>query len=225
VAETPKRGDARLHRQEEIGRSPNSYFDSPGARRAAGAHDPRHATKLVRKEGLLMVRWRLWLAAAVVLSAARPALAAPMVRATLSHMCCGSCANNVKGGIAGIPWIADVKTDLPTKSVTVTAKEGMPIDVAALMDGLRKAGFPPQDVVLTGARVMDVNAGHLCCGGCVGPLKAALAGVSWIESADVKPNSPVRITARAGSEIKLGELVAVMERAGYSANAVTVVAS
>jgi copper chaperone CopZ len=172
-----------------------------------------------------MLRWRFWLAAALVLLAARPTLAAPMVRATLSHMCCGSCANNVKGGIAGIPWVADVKTDLPSKNVTVTAKEGTPIDVAALMDALRKTGFPAQDVVLTGARVVDVNAGHLCCGGCVGPLKTALAGINWIESADVKPNSPVRITARSGSDIKLGELVAVMEKAGYSANAVTVVAS
>jgi len=172
-----------------------------------------------------MKRWKLWLAAAVVLLAARSTEAAPEVRATVSHMCCGACANAVKGGLAGVSWIADVKTDQPTKSITVAAKEGMPIDIAALMSALRKTGFPAQEVVLTGARVMDVNAGHLCCGGCVGPLKAALTGVSWIESADVKPNSPVRITARAGSEIKLGELVAVMEKAGYSANAVTVVAS
>jgi periplasmic mercuric ion binding protein len=170
-----------------------------------------------------MIRSKLWLAAAIALPAACPAGAAPTVRATVSHMCCGRCVNAVKSGVAGIAWVADVQADQATKSITIAAKEGTPIDVALLLDGLRKAGFPAQEVVITGARVMDVNAGHLCCGGCVGPLKAALAGVSWIESADVKVNSPVRITARKGSEIKLGELVAVMEKAGYSANTVVVV--
>jgi copper chaperone CopZ len=170
-----------------------------------------------------MIRSKLWLAAAIALITACPVGAAPTVRATVSHMCCGRCVNAVKSGVAGIPWVADVQADQATKSITIAAKEGTPIDVAALLDGLRKAGFPAQEVVITGARVMDVNAGHLCCGGCVGPLKAALTGVSWIESADVKVNSPVRITARDGSEIKLGELVAVMEKAGYSANTVVVV--
>jgi copper chaperone CopZ len=169
-----------------------------------------------------MVQWKLWSAAALALLVACPAVAAPTVRATLSHLCCGACVNAVKGGVAGVPWIATVQTDQAGKSITVAAKEGATVDVAALLDALRKTGFPAQEVVLTGARVLSVNAGHLCCGGCVGPLKTALGGVNWIESAEVKPNSPVRITARSGSEVKLGELVTVMAKAGYSANAVTV---
>jgi copper chaperone CopZ len=71
---------------------------------------------------------------------------------------------------------------------------------------------------------LEVNVGHLCCGGCVGPLKAALSGVGWIASAEVKPNAPVRLTLRDGAEIRLSELVDTMAKAGYSANGITVVA-
>src|SRR5262245_52623932 len=133
-----------------------------------------------------MRRSIFWLVPAVALLGVRPAAPAPMVRTTVSHLCCGACAKAVQGGVAGIAWIGDVKADPATKTVTVMAKEGMPVDVAALLDALRKTGFPPQEVVLTGAKGLEVNAGHLCCGGCVGPLKSALAGLSWIESAEVK---------------------------------------
>jgi copper chaperone CopZ len=160
---------------------------------------------------------------ALVLLGAQPALAAPTVRATVSHLCCGRCANAIKTGVAGIDWIADVKPDQASKSVVVTAKEGMAVDVAALTAALSKAGFPAQEVVLTGAPAIEVNAGHLCCNGCVGPLQQALAGVAWIASADVKANSPVRITPR-GDELKLSELMAAMEKAGFAANTITVVA-
>jgi copper chaperone CopZ len=170
-----------------------------------------------------MARWLLLAGAAVAALSAHSAAAAPTVRATVSHLCCGACANAVKGGVGSIAWIADVTADPASKSVTVTAKEGMPVDVAALTAALGKTGFPPQAVVLTGAKALDVNVGHLCCGGCVGPLKTALSGVGWVASADVKPNTPVRLTLKDGAEIRLNELVDAMAKAGYSANAITVV--
>jgi copper chaperone CopZ len=170
-----------------------------------------------------MARWLLLAGGALALMGAQAAQAAPTVRATVSHLCCGACANAVKGGVAGVSWIANVSADPASKSVTVTAKEGMPVDVAALTAALGKTGFPPQSVVLTGARALDVNVGHLCCGGCVGPLKTALSGVAWIQNADVKPNAPVRLTLRDGAEVRLNELIDVMAKAGYSANAITIV--
>jgi len=169
-----------------------------------------------------MSRWLLLAGGVFAVLGASAAAAAPMVRATVSHMCCGACANAVKGGVSGVAWIANVTAEPASKSVTVTAKEGMPIDVAALTAALSKTGFPPQVVVLTGARALDVNVGHLCCGGCVGPLKAALSGVTWIAGADVKPNAPVRLTLKEGAEIRLNELVDAMAKAGYSANGIAV---
>lgn len=170
-----------------------------------------------------MARWLLLAGGMLAVLGARSAMAAPTVRATVSHLCCGACANAVKGGVAGVSWIAEVTADPASKSVTVTAKEGMPVDVAALTAALGKTGFPPQVVTLTGARALDVNVGHLCCGGCVGPLKTALSGVGWIASADVKPNTPVRLTLREGAEIRLNELVDAMAKAGYSASGIVVV--
>jgi periplasmic mercuric ion binding protein len=170
-----------------------------------------------------MVRWLLSVVPALVLLGAHPAAAAPTVRATVSHMCCGRCVNAIKTGVAGIDWIAEVKPDQASRSVVVTAKDGMTVDVAALTGALARAGFPAQEVVLTGAPAIEVNAGHLCCGGCVGPLQQALGQVAWIASSDVKVNSPVRITPR-GDELKLSELMAAMEKAGFSANSITVIA-
>jgi Cu+-exporting ATPase len=170
-----------------------------------------------------MARWLLVTGAAVAVLAAVPAAAAPMVRATVSHLCCGACVKAVNGGVGSIAWVANVTADPASKSVTVTAKEGMPVDVAALTAALGKTGFPPQAVVLSGAKALDVNVGHLCCGGCVGPLKTALAGVGWIASADVKPNTPVRLTLKEGAEIRLNELVDAMAKAGYSANGIAIV--
>jgi copper chaperone CopZ len=169
-------------------------------------------------------RWLLLAGGVLAFLGTHPASAAPTVRATVSHLCCGACANAVKGGVSGVAWIESVTAEPASKSVTVTAKAGMPIDVAALTAALSKTGFPPQVVVLTGARALDVNVGHLCCGGCVGPLKAALDGVTWIAAADVKPNSPVRLTLKEGAEIRLNELVDAMAKAGYSANGIAVVA-
>jgi copper chaperone CopZ len=169
-----------------------------------------------------MIRTGILLGAVLTLAAAMPAFAAPTLKATVSHMCCGQCANAVKGDAEKVAWVTGVQTDRPSKSITVAAKPGMDVDAMALVASLDAGGFPPTSLELSGASAIKIDAGHLCCGGCSGPLETALKQVSWIKSAQVKPNAPVMLTIEPGKTVNLSELLMVMSKAGFSAKSMIV---
>jgi hypothetical protein len=160
--------------------------------------------------------------AAFALGLVTPALAAPTINATVSHLCCGMCERALKQNAATIGWAQPAVTNQTAKSVTVTAKDGMEVDCMAFYNALQSGGFPAIALQVTGAKTLKMDVGHLCCGGCVGPLQAALKGVSWVESADVKANSPVMLTAKAGAAINLSELLAALVKAGYTAKSLII---
>jgi len=163
-----------------------------------------------------MIRTGILLSAALALATALPAAAAPTLKATVSHMCCGQCANAVKGDAEKVAWVTGAQTDRPSKSITVAAKPGMDVDAMALFTSLDKGGFPPTSLELTGASAIKIDVGHLCCAGCSGPLETALKQVNWIKSAQVKPNAPVMLSIEPGKTVNLNELLTVMSKAGYS---------
>jgi copper chaperone CopZ len=157
------------------------------------------------------------LTAALALGVMAPGLAAPMVKSTVGHMCCGRCESVIKEKIAVLPWAGEIKTDRTAQSVTLMAKEGAPIDVVALVQAMQASGFPPTMLQLSGAQSMTMDVGHLCCGGCVGPLKTALGKIGWVATADVAANAPVKLTVKPGMTANLTELMDVMKQAGYAA--------
>jgi copper chaperone CopZ len=163
-----------------------------------------------------MIRKSLFLGAALTLAVAAPGLTAPTLKATVSHMCCGACETAIKGKVATVTWADATQADRPARSVTVSSKAGSEVDAMALFTALHAGGFPPTSFELSGAKAIKMDVGHLCCGGCVGPLQAALKQVTWIQSADVKPNSPVMLTIDASKTVDLSELMASMMKAGYS---------
>lgn len=169
-----------------------------------------------------MIRIGILLGAALTVAAAMPAFAAPTLKATVSHMCCGQCANAVKGDAEKVAWVTGAQTDRPSKSIAVAAKPGMDVDAMALFNALDAGGFPPTSLELTGASAIKIDVGHLCCGGCVGPLDTALKQVTWIKSATVKANAPVMLTIEAGKTVDLSELLSVMSKAGYSPTSMVV---
>src|SRR5947209_2148652 len=108
-----------------------------------------------------MRRNEVLLGAALTLAAVTPGFAAPTLKATVSHMCCGNCENSVRRDASGVAWVGGAQTDRATKSVSVTAKEGMPIDAKALFTALQVGGFPPTSYELTGAKSIKMDVGHM----------------------------------------------------------------
>src|SRR5215217_8056429 len=104
-----------------------------------------------RKEQM-MIRTGILLGAVLSVASAMPAFAAPTLKATVSHMCCGQCANAVKGDAEKVAWVTGAQTDRPSKSVSVAAKPGMEVDAMAFFTSLDKGGFPPTSLELTGAK-------------------------------------------------------------------------
>ncbi|MET9780931.1 heavy-metal-associated domain-containing protein [Nocardiopsis alba] len=58
---------------------------------------------------------------------------------TVEGMSCGHCVNSVTEEVTGVSGVTDVKVDLESKKVTVTA-EG-PIDDAAVRAAIDEAGY------------------------------------------------------------------------------------
>ena len=167
-----------------------------------------------------MVRSPLMVLAAAFLAA--PALAAPSVTAKVTHNCCGQCDRALVATGSKVAWISEVKSDRPNLSLAFTTKGGTKVDLAALMNAYREAGFPLQQVKLEGVKVVEINAGHLCCGGCVNPLKTALSTVTSIATVEARPNQPVRIQFKEGP-VDVSGLMKTLTDAGYSANTLVVI--
>jgi copper chaperone CopZ len=164
----------------------------------------------------------IWVCAALALTAALPGFSAPMLKATVSHMCCGGCESAVKTNTGTVAWAASTETNRNGGTVTVAAKDGSTVDAMALFTALHAGGFPPTRFELSGAGSIKMDVGHLCCGGCVGPLKTALAQVSWVKSADVQANRPVTLTIDPAATVNLSELMSAMMKAGYSPKSMVV---
>src|SRR5690348_14471713 len=98
------------------------------------------------------MRREILLCAALTLVTVAPVLAAPTLKATVSHMCCGNCESSVKRDASSVAWVGAAQTDRASKSVSVTAKPGVPVDAMALFTALHAGGFPPTSYQLSGAR-------------------------------------------------------------------------
>jgi hypothetical protein len=154
-----------------------------------------------------MVSRGLWLGAALSIAAVTPGFAAPAVKATVSHMCCGGCESAIKTKATSL---GEVTTDRPGKSVTVMGKENM--DVMASVNTLTMIGFPPTNLYVSGAKMVKMDVGHLCCGACVGPLTKALTDAGY--KAEVKANQPVMLTVDENTDCI--KVINVMRAAGFA---------
>lgn len=160
--------------------------------------------------------------ALTALTLAAPVLAAPVLNAKVTHNCCGQCDRALTDLGTKVPWAGGFKSDRASLGVTLTAKPGAPADVMQALEAFKKGGFPLQQVKLEGAKVLEFKAGHLCCAGCVNPLKAALAKVKTVTNVQAAPNEPVRITV-SGPALDVTDLLKTLDDAGYSATSLVIV--
>jgi len=169
---------------------------------------------------------KLVFAAATIagLLAASSAFAAESVKATVGHMCCGSCKTSAMSGVKKLGWVADVSIDGTV--LTVTAKDGQQADIAGLMDSLHACGFPAKEIRVSGPVTITVS--HLCCGGCVADLKAAIANLrgnnNLVDKDTVKIDQASRtvVIKPAGADMNIVPILHQIDIAGFSAEKCTI---
>jgi hypothetical protein len=167
-----------------------------------------------------MVRRLLTAFAALALAA--PGLAAPSVTANVSHNCCPQCDRAIVRIGTKVAWVGEFKTDRSNLSVSAKPQAGARVDLMPLLSAFQQGGFPLQTIKLEGVKVIEFNAGHLCCNGCVGPLRAALGNLKSLTNLQMRPNTPVRATVNGGT-LDVTEFLKVLDQAGYSAISLVVV--
>lgn len=90
---------------------------------------------------------RALVAVALVILAAPPARAAEMlvVEIKADAMCCAGCAKKVAGQLYAAPGVVDVKADVPSRLVTITARPSQKLTLERLWNAVVKAkGGPTQ---------------------------------------------------------------------------------
>lgn len=167
---------------------------------------------------------RILITAVLILAAA--AANADTIKATVGHMCCGSCKAAAMGGVKTIAW-AD-STTIDGTTLTVTSKPGMSVDVVSLVNALNKCGFPPKEINVGGPVTMAIA--HLCCGQCASDLKTNMAAIrsQVLDKDNVKIDQATKtVTVRPleGKQLNLVSLLRQMQQTGFSASSCTVTAT
>lgn len=161
---------------------------------------------------------RILLIGVTCLLMAAAGFAAQTVTVVVGHQCCGGCATALVNGVKKTDWVAGVKVDETT--TTITAKDGKPVELIALMDNMYKAGFPAKELPI--ATEVTLAIGHLCCGGCVENMKASLKEADIPEldktliSYDAKAQA-VTLRPVAGKSFNLVTVLRALEDGGNSA--------
>jgi copper chaperone CopZ len=156
----------------------------------------------------------LTLAAAALLVGA-PAFAGPIVTAKVSHNCCGQCDRAITATGAKIAWVGELKSDKPNLAVNLKPSATGKVDVMQAVTAFKASGFPLQGIKVEGAKSLEINAGHLCCEGCAGPLREALGKLKGLSGVQVTPNQPVKATING--TLDASEIIKTLDEAGFSA--------
>jgi copper chaperone CopZ len=90
-----------------------------------------------------LVRWAVAVIGAIALGTAVSAADPAVTKITCPDLDCPSCAKKVVAKLQAIEGVAEVKADVETKVVTVTAKPNAKLSALALWEACEKGG---QDV-------------------------------------------------------------------------------
>jgi periplasmic mercuric ion binding protein len=162
---------------------------------------------------------RILITAGLALSAA-PAAAATLT-ASVSHNCCPQCDRAIVSTGTKIPGVAEFKTDRANLTVSLKSDPTGPLNVIPVISAFRQGGFPLQNIKVQGVKTVEFSAGHLCCGGCVSPLRTALASLKTLTPTQLAPNKPVKLNVQGGT-LDVTELLKALDAAGYSATTLMV---
>jgi copper chaperone CopZ len=90
-----------------------------------------------------LVRWAVAVVAAFALATAVQAADPPVTKITCPDLDCPNCAKKLVAKLQAVEGVAEVKADVETKIVTVTAKPKAKLSALALWEACEKGG---QDV-------------------------------------------------------------------------------
>ncbi|MGC8668980.1 MAG: heavy-metal-associated domain-containing protein [Chthonomonadales bacterium] len=151
---------------------------------------------------------------------------ADSVAVKVGHMCCGKCQAAASAGAKSAPWVEGVSIQGTT--VTVSPKAGEQVELVSLMQGMRKAGFPPAEVTVSGP--ITVAVAHMCCGGCASDLKAKLSqskipGLDTASIATDVSNRTVAVKPLAGHTLNAVAVLREIEAAGFGPQSCVIASS
>lgn len=163
------------------------------------------------------MRYNLWISLLFFAFSALWAGAQPTLKTKVGHLCCGGCASSVTSSLQKVKGVRKVNASVADRSVEITLAEGQAIDLAGIIDAMRKAGFATSEALLTGAKGdLVVEVGHLCCGGCASAAQSALAKVPNIAKSSVQQSQrKLVITPKADTPFNLVVLYQTLWNAGF----------
>ena len=127
----------------------------------------------------------------------------------IEGMTCASCVGRVERAIRAVPGVADVSVNLATERAAVIFESGRR-DARAVSDAIFRAGYMP------GTETIELAIDGMTCASCVGRVEKALGAVPGVQKAQVNlATESARVDATASATP--AELIAAVERAGYSA--------
>ncbi|GAA3958564.1 heavy metal translocating P-type ATPase [Allohahella marinimesophila] len=133
------------------------------------------------------------------------------LRLPIRGMTCSSCAGRVEKALRQLDGVKEVSVNLAVDSAQVTAVSVL--SVADMAEAVRLAGYQvPTETI-------DLDISGLSCASCVGRVEKALLGLEGSVAAAVNLATESARTTVLEGEASLSELVQVVRRAGYGAQA------
>jgi mercuric ion binding protein len=151
------------------------------------------------------------------------------------HICCGMCVKAIDGVLGKVDGVSDAKCDKDSKTVTFTATDEKSAKAGVL--AIRNAGFygnhklDGKRLALFSDKNKNKNKGknkkadkksneitlyrvHLCCGGCVNAVDAALKGIDGV--AAVKCDREAKSVKLTGKDISNRAVTQALHKAGFN---------
>jgi len=132
----------------------------------------------------------------------------------ITGMTCASCVARIEQAIRALPQVRDVAVNLATETATVAADAGT--DVTIIASAVERAGYT------LAKDSLELHIEGMTCASCSGRVEKALRAVPGVVSADVNlATERARVSFFRGavhaSAVRVADLIAAVERAGYQA--------
>lgn len=134
------------------------------------------------------------------------------IRLGIGGMTCASCVSRVEKALRKTPGVTEVSVNLATEEASIKASPE--VEIAALADAVRKAGYEPE------IQSIELQVDGMTCASCAGRVEEALLKVPGVLNASVNLATE-KATVETLSGVSFAMLAAAVTKAGYTANPLT----
>ena len=128
-------------------------------------------------------------------------------------MTCASCVARVEKALAAVAGVEEASVNLATEVANVKAQSN--VDLQQLQGAVEKAGYS------MGVQSLQLSIDGMTCASCVARVEKALKRVAGVVSAEVNLATEAATVKRVGRANDNNELIAAVEKAGYSAREIS----